>query len=455
VPLIGAKRHLARDPLSRLTALRDTYGGVVDLGPMAGATFLLVSDPGAVKHVLLDNQRNYRKGRAAQRMVPIFGRGSLLLESDEWVRRRRLVKPAFHRENLELLGENFVNATKAMLVAWRPRIDAGAPIDVREEMLKLTMALTVKNMFHADASGDLHELVDAWNVLYDQLTRSRFSLLRLPAWIPNARNRRRAHAASVVRRVLDKYIQSARLKPVDHRSLLSLLVHARDEEGGPAMNDDELRAEVTTMFIGGYDTGSTALSFTLALLAHHADVAAVHRAELDSALGGRTPAAADLDRLPLNRMILQESMRLFPPSWVITREAIGSDILNGYDIPAGAQLLVSAWVVQHDPSLWPAPTRFDPARFTPAAIESRPRFAYLPFGGGPRMCLGDQYAMIEMQLVLAVICNALELTLRPGCEIGAVAQLGLRPAQKLELIARTRRAGTDDAARFAASGANW
>jgi cytochrome P450 len=439
-------RHLRGDRLARLTALRETYGGVVGLGAMAGAPLFLVSSPAAVKHVLLDNQRNYRKGRAAQRMAPIFGRASLLLEGEEWVRRRRLVKPAFHRESVERLGETFVETTRAMLAGWSSHLEAGIPIDARDEMLKLTMTLTVKNMFHADVAGDLHDLVDAWQVLYDELSRARFSLLRLPAWVPSDRNRRRAHAANVVRRVLDKYIQDARRRPVDGRSLLSLLVHARDDEGGPAMSDEELRAEVTTIFIGGYDTGSTALAFTLGLLAEHPEVAAAHRAELDALLGARSPGVADLERLPLNRMVLLESMRLFPPSWVITREAIASDEIDGYDIPAGAQILMSAWVLHHDGSLWPEPTRFDPTRFAPAAIERRPHFAYLPFGGGPRMCLGDQYAMVEMQLVLAVIGSSVELDLRPGSEIAAVARLGLLPAKKIELLVLPRRARAADPA---------
>ena len=197
-----------------------------------------------------------------------------------------------------------------------------------------------------------------------------------------------------------------------------------------------------TIFVGGYETSSNALAFALALLATHPDAAARQRAELDAALGARPPDAGDLAALPYTRAVLDEALRLFPPSWLITREALADDEVAGYAVARGDQLLISAYGTHRAPDLWPEPDRFRPERFLPDA-PARERFAYLPFGGGPRVCLGDQYALVEMQLVLARLAQRVELTPAPGCRVEAAAHVGLRPRYALRLVARRREAALD------------
>jgi cytochrome P450 len=406
---------LGRDPLSRVVALRAQHGGVVRLGPLGRRDLYLVSDPAAIRHVLLDNYKNYKKGLNARRLRPILGGGSLLLEGETWRRRRKLVQPAFHRQKIATLATAFVEATDEMLARW----ETGATIDAREETLRLTMTLTLRNLFGADAST-LSELVTAWQTLYASLGKR-----QLP-WQHAVDD-----ALAVVHRILDARIAATR--PEDN-TVLAMLVAARDEAG--TLTDAELRDEVMTLFVGGYETSSNALAFSLANIAAHPVLADRQRAEIARVLGDRAPAMEDLAALPYTRAILDETLRLFPPSWMITREAIDDDVVAGFAIRAGSQLLISSYAVHHAPELWPDPSRFDPTRFLDA--PERARFAYFPFGGGPRICLGDQYALTEMHLVLARIAQRFVVALAPGAHIAPRAQMGLRPATPLRLVVRRR-----------------
>ena len=416
LPVLGGMLQLRNDPLARVLALRARHGGFMRLGPLGRRDMYLVTDPAAARHVLLDNYKNYRKGLNARRLRPILGTGSLLLEGEAWRRRRRLAQPAFHRQKIAGLATSFVDATDQMIERW----GAHATIDARDEMLRLTMGLTLKNLFGSDAST-LRELVEAWQTIYTSLGTRR---------LPWQRDDRVEAALATVRSILGARINAS--KP-DDGTVLSMLVQARDEHG--ALTETELRDEVLTLFIGGYETSSNALAFSLAHIASYPAHADRQYAEI-ARLEGRAPTVEDLPALPYTRAILEETLRLYPPSWMITREAIADDVVAGYAIRRGAQLLISSYGVHHAPELWPDPERFRPERFVDAA--ERPRFTYFPFGGGPRICLGDQYALTEMQLVLARISQKLQLALSPGTQIAAHAQIGLRPRQPLRLVARRR-----------------
>jgi cytochrome P450 len=437
LPVIGGMLQLRGDPLAKIRALRARHGGFVRLGPLGGRDVYLVTDPDAVRHALLDNYKNYKKGLPAQRLRPALGKGSLLLEGDVWRQRRRLVQPAFHHKKIATLTAAFVEGADAMLERWRSRIDAGTPIDAREEMLSLTMRLTLRNMFKADLS-ELRPLVDAWQHIYDELSKNRMRLVRLPAWVPSKSRDASEQALATVHRVLGELIRTR--TETDDGSVLAMLLRARDEEGGGALAEDELRDEVLTIFIGGYETSSNALAFTLSLLAAHPEMAARQRAEVDAALGDRAPTIADLAALPYTRAALDEALRLYPPSWMITREALADDVVAGFRVRRGAQLLISSYGVHHAPELWPDSDVYRPERFLPDAPEAvgRHRFAYFPFGGGPRICLGDTYALTEMHLILARLAQRLTFTLAGGCRIEAQAHVGLRPRYALRIVARWR-----------------
>lgn len=433
LPLLGGMLQLRPDPLTRIAALRRTYGGFVDLGALGARRVFLVTDPAAVRHVLVENHRNYKKGLASQRLRPVLGDGSLLLEGDVWRRRRRLVQPAFHKQKVAAVMSSFVTAADAMVDRWMRRTRSGEVIDARDEALQLTMELTLRNMFGAEPA-ELRPLVDAWQDIYEELTRNRMRVLPLPSL-------RRRHvvrdAMKVVRGVLDEQIRKKRRHGGD--DLLSMLLTARDEEtGGSKLSEAELRDEVMTIFVGGYETSSNALAFALALLAKHQDTAATHRNQIDAVLGTRAPDSTDLKELPYNRAVLEETLRLFPPSWMVTREAVRDDRVSNYVVRAGDQLLISAYGVHRAEDLWDAPDAFRPERFL--AAGDRSRCTFFPFGAGPRVCLGEQYAMTELQVVLARVVQRVSLTLAENCRIAARAHVGLRPAEPLRIIAQPRTA---------------
>ncbi|HEY1812429.1 MAG TPA: cytochrome P450 [Kofleriaceae bacterium] len=426
LPLIGGLLQLRGDPLARIVELRAKHGGFIRLGPLGRRDVFLLTDPAAIRHVLSENHKNYRKGAGARQLGPILGTGSLLLEGEEWRRRRRLIQPAFHKQHVASLGNAFVDETDAMLERWRSQTGS---IDARTEMLGLTMRLTLRNMFRATPST-LEPLIAAWNTLYDELSASRRRIARLPKWVPTKERARVQGALATIDRVLAELI--AERQRTDDGSLLAMLIRARGENNEPSLTAKELRDEVMTIFVGGYETSSNALAFTVALLAAHPEVAARYRAEVDRAIAGRTPTAPDLDQLPLGRAILQEALRMFPPSWMITREAIADDVVAGFRVAAGSQLLISSYGVHHAPDLWPDPRKFDPDRFL---SEAQPqKFSFLPFGGGPRVCLGEQYAMTEMQLALARIVQSVELRPVGSGRVEAEAHIGLRPRTPLRVV---------------------
>ncbi len=435
LPKLGGMLQLRGDPLAKILELRKRFGGFVRLGPLGNSDVFLVTDPAAARHALLDHHTNYKKGLAAQRLRPILGDGSLLLERDVWRRRRRMIQPGFHKQKVATLAKSFVEAADDLVVRWSAAINAGRSIDAREEMLQLTMRLTLRNMFRADAV-ELKPLVDAWHVVYGELSRNRMRLIRLPDWVPDRKRDETKQALATIHRVLGEQIR-ARANAEDDGTVLAMLLGARDEEGGGGLSEQELRDEVLTVFIGGYETSSNALAFTLSLLAAHPDAAAKHREEVDRVLQGREPEVTDLASLPFNRAVLDESLRLYPPSWMITREALVDDNIAGYRVSKGSQLLISAYGLHHAPDLWSDAERFKPERFMPDA-PARDRFAYIPFGGGPRVCLGDQYALTEMQLVIARLAQKLTLKLQPGTRIEAQAHVGLRPRNPLHIVAALR-----------------
>jgi cytochrome P450 len=431
LPLIGGMLQLRGNPLDRIVDLRARYGGFVRLGALGRRDVFLLTEPAVIRHVLSENHKNYRKGAGARQLAPILGTGSLLLEGEQWRRRRRLIQPAFHKQHVAELGGPFVEEADAMLERWR---EAGGVVDARAEMLGLTMRLTLRNMFRATPSS-LEPLIAAWHTLYDELSSSRRRMARLPAWVPTEQRTRVRAALATIDRVLSGLI--AERTREDDGSLLATLIRARGESGDPALTPKELRDEVMTIFVGGYETSSNALAFTTALIAEHAEIAKRYRNEVDRVLAGRPPTAGDLDQLPFGRAVLQESLRMYPPSWMITREAIDDDVVAGYPVSAGSQLLISSFGVHYAPELWPDPRRFDPDRFL--AEAQPPKFSFLPFGGGPRVCLGEQYAMVEMQLALARIVQRVELRLERSGQIEAEAHIGLRPRNPLRVIPEWRR----------------
>jgi len=432
---------LRRDPLGCFTWLTRRYGDVVRLRFFIWDAFV-VWRPDHVKHVLQDRHTIYVKGKPDYRVLKrILGEGLVTSDGDFWLRQRRLMQPAFHRDRIAQLGSLIVERTLALLEGWKEAGRVGKPVEVSLEMRRLSLDIVTRALFGVDVHDHARDVGRAFSVLsealVDHLYSPWFFLFLLPS-LPTPSNLRARRAL----RTLDRIIRSivVRRRPqtaASDEDLLSLMLHARDEEGGgEGMDDRQIRDQVMTLLLAGHETTAMALSWAWYLLDRHPRIAERLRAEISAALGDRDPTIDDLPHLGYVRRVFEETMRLYPPAWIMTRTARETDEIGGYRVPRGTIVTLSPYLTHRAPELWPEPERFDPDRFTADQSEQRPRFAYFPFAGGPRQCIGSEFAMTEATLALATIARRYRLELAAGRKVVARPLITLRPRGGLPMIPR-------------------
>jgi cytochrome P450 len=327
------------------------------------------------------------------------------------------------RSRIMSYGQAMVTATQRLLATWK----AGEARDIHEEMMRVTLAIAAKTLFNTEVDGDAQAVSQAMAVMQNNFLERFNSLMPLPLWIPTPANLRARRATRQLDEVLFRIIRQRRAENVDKGDLLSLLLNARDEDDGSGMTDKQVRDEAMTLFLAGHETTALTLSWTWYLMAQHPDAEQKLWAELDEVLAGRAPTADDWPKLKFTEMIALESMRLYPPAYVIGREAITDCAIGGYTVPRGTTVLMPQWVVQRDPRFFEKPTEFRPERWGGERIKSLPKFAYFPFGGGPRGCIGQQFAMMELVLILATIAQQFRFRLQPGATVTPLPTFTLRP----------------------------
>lgn len=417
---------LQRDPLGTFLRDRARYGDVVRYRGGIWYAYL-VSHPDHIKHILQDNNQNYRKGFSYEVLKPVLGLGLLTNEGESWLTQRRLAQPAFHRARIARVSEVMVNSIERMLRRWDGRADREAPIEVLGEMSRLTLEVVSRTLLGTEVGEQADRVAQAVRELQAHVNYRATHLFSLPEKYPTPRNRRFHRWLSLLDGIVFGIIEEHRRGQGGRDDLLSILLQARDEQTGLGMSDRQLRDEVMTIFLAGYETTANALTWTWYLLSQNAEAEVRLHEELERVLGLRPPSYADLPSLPYTRMVLEESMRLYPPAWAIGRFAIGEDVIGDFRLPAGSQVVMSQYVTHRHPEFWTRPEEFDPERFAPERSAARPRFAYFPFGGGPRMCIGADFAMIEAQLTLAAVAQRYRLRLVPGRRIEPEALVTLRP----------------------------
>lgn len=423
-PVLGDLPRFRRDPL----AFFMDRAGDGDVVPVRLVTRgFLVNHPDYVKHVLQDNHTNYRKGPLYPRLEPVVGEGLLTSEGELWRRQRRLAQPAFSRERVAGFAAIMTARTAAMLERWAPHVDSGAPLDVHGELMRLTLAILGDTVFGMDLSRESDAVTQAVTTAIEITNRRVYSLFPPPLAWPTPENRRYRRALATLDAVVDDMIAAKRRSASVSNDLLSMWMQARDEDTGERMSDRQLRDEAMTMLIAGHETTALVLSFTAHLLSRHPDVERKLRDEVSGVLGDRVPASDDVSRLPFTSLVIHEAMRLYPPAWFIARRAINADTLGGRTIPAGSGLLLVPYLTHRHPAYWDDPDAFDPERFTAERSAGRPRFAYFPFAGGPRQCIGNTFAMMEAPLILAMIAQRYRLHRVPGHALELDASITLRP----------------------------
>jgi cytochrome P450 len=395
-----------------------------------------VADPACIEEILVKKADSFRKDRTSRLLSRVVGNGLLVNEGDSWRRQRRLLQPAFHHRQLQAYADVMVGAIDKAAATWQ----AGQVRDVHEDMMGVTMNIVAEALFGADISADAHHLGRIIAELMEEFGRILGLAARFqpPAWVPTATNRQFRRSARKVDEVILAIIDARRKQGGDRDDLLSLLIRARDEDGG-AMTDAQVRDEAVTLFLAGHETTALTLTYALHLLATHPEHQARLADELARVLAGRTPSLGDLETLKYTDAVVLEAMRLYPPAWVMARQALTDVEIGGYHFRKGAEFVMSPWVLHRDPKSFEDPTAFKPERWDGDLAHRLPRFAYFPFGGGPRVCIGNRFAMMEAKLVLARTLQRFRFEVTPETNLTLFPSVTLRPRNgvRLRLAAAT------------------
>lgn len=441
LPVLGHLRSLRGDPLRFLVGAMRDHGDVTRFR-LGFLDAFLVASPEGVRHVFAETNKRYDKQtRGFDKLRLVIGNGLVTSEGDFWLRQRRIAQPAFHRERLAELSRAMGRAAGDLAEAWAPRAKAGEVVDVAREMMRVTLRIVGETLLGADFTGDADAAGAALTELLEQTNERIVALLDLPLRVPTPKNRRFLRARRVLDGIVDRTI-AARRRGADagKRDLLDMLMNATDADTGEHMSDAQLRDEVLTVFGAGHETTANALAWTFYLLSTSPDVDRRVAEEAARVLGGRDATLEDLPKLAFTTMALKEALRLYPPAWIAGRRALMDDEVDGRPVPKGALVFVSPYVTHRHPELWESPEGFDPDRFTPEREAARPKFAFFPFGGGPRVCIGNSFAMMEAQLLLATLAQRYRLELVPGRRVEPEPLVTLRPRGGLpmRLVERER-----------------
>lgn len=412
------------DPLRFCADLARQYGDVVCFRVALWRSYL-VFHPDLCRHVLQENHQNYRKGFLVERTKVLIGNGLFSSEGDLWRRQRRLAQPAFHRQQVETFVRLICARTAEALDAWMPHAREGAPLDIAAEMSRLTLRIVGDALFGVDLGDDAARFGHALLEALDFVNRRVMSAAPVPLWLPTPRTVRFRSALRALDDVVYRIIQTRRRD--NATGLLSMLILAHDDTDDDTMSDHQLRDEVMTLLLAGHETTAALLAWTCYLLGMHPEVEERLRAEVRRTLDGRPPTVSDLPHLPYLRMIIEESLRLYPPLPFFSRQAAAADSLGGYDITSGSVVSLCPFVTHRHPAFWEDPERFDPERFAPPRATGRSRYAYFPFGGGPRQCIGFEFALLEASLILLMVVQRYRLRLVSDGPVEPEFRLTLRP----------------------------
>ncbi len=406
--LVGSMFDFRRDPLDFLMHVSQEYGDVVHYR-LANVHFYQVNHPDGIQRVLQENNRNYIKGDYWDVIRQVGGNGLFTSEGPLWLRQRRLMQPGFHRQRIASFGEVMVGQTVRMLERWEKAAQTRQPVDTNREFTDLTMKIITESMFGARLDEETTAISDAISLLLEDMN-FRFEIPFYPKFgVPTLRNRRALAALRVVDQVVFSIIDQRRKSGEHKDDLLGMLMDARDEETGEAMRDRQLRDEVVTIFVAGHETTAVLMTWMFHVLAQNPEWEQRLAAETNQTLGGRLPSFADLGSFPTLRLAIDETLRLYPPVWITNRVTLAEDEILGRRIPSGAIIGIPPYVIHRLPAYWPDPERFDPLRFSPENSANRPRWAYMPFGGGPHQCIGNNFALVEAQLIYSTIVQRYQL----------------------------------------------
>ncbi len=434
--VFGVLGDLRADPLGTFCRALREPSEIVKLRLGLGHA-LLLKHPAHVEHVLVHNAKNWSKKIRHYQMLRLsLGNGLVTSEGSFWLRQRRLAQPAFHRARLIAFADVMSRAADEMVDGWDEAIASGATVDVAAEMMRVTLRIVCHTLLGTDVA-ESEEVARAIGFSNRFIDERAFQIFSLPVAIPSPDNVRFKRAMATLDRIVYRIIAERRAQGGDRGDLLSMFMAARDEESGETMSDLQLRDEVMTMFVAGHETTACALSWTFHLLSKHPGVASELRAKIVDAIGSAPVTLESIKRVPLLERVVKESIRLYPPVWTIGRAASDDDVIDGVPVKAGDAVFLAPYVTHRHPAFWENPEGFDPDRFLPEVAQRRPRFAYFPFGGGPRQCIGDAFALMEAQIVVAAVLRRVRLSLAPWHKVEMEPLITLRPKGGLPMHVTT------------------
>ena len=419
------------DPLGLYTQWARQYGDIFYYRAFFRHIYFL-NHPDYIEHVLVTNHQSFIKGEALQFNRRIFGNGLLTNEGDSWLRQRHLIQPAFHRDRIESHGNTMVAYTERMMAGWHD----GEERDIHQDMMRLALEIVAKALFNVEVSAERDRISVALNTFMELGSRGRMLVPPILRLLPTADNLRYRRAARQLDDIVYGLIRRRRSNGESADDLLYALLQAQDEGGG--IEDEQLRDEVMTLLLAGHETTAVSLSWAWYLLAQYPEVEKELWSELRAVLNGRSPGTQDLPHLRYTERVVKEAMRLYPPAWAIVRNSLKDCEIGGYRVPAGATLVMSQWVMHRDPRYYDQPERFQPDRWLDGRAKAAPKFAYFPFGGGPRTCIGASFAAMEAVLVLATIAQRYQIRIAPDDPVEVLPTITLRPRHGIR-VALTQR----------------
>jgi cytochrome P450 len=421
---------------------QEAYEQDIVVRTMLGRHLFLVNDLAAIKHVLIDNAANYQKTEITRRILePGLGKGLITSEGEQWRQHRRTMAPAFDHRSVAAYTPVMTQAAEELLAEWA-KVPQGESIDVETSMMQVTLNIISRTMFSND-SDDIVNIMERSAGRYQfEMRPNVMDMLGWPKWLASLpRTGVAERTLGEFDRVIDRLIAARTQDPGNNpKDLLARLIAARDEQTGGGMTAQEVRDQVITIFLAGHETTAMAMTWTWFLLSQHPFEEAKLHAELDRVLAGRSPTHEDLAQLSYTRMVVEESMRVYPPVHTIARQATGDDTLVGQHVPKGSAVMIAPWVLHRHVKHWDNPAKFDPERFSPQHAAGRARFSYLPFGGGKRICIGAAFSLAEATILLATLAQSYSLKVLPGhrVEPQGLITLRARHGMKMLLTPRTR-----------------
>ncbi len=433
--ITGQGFELIRNPLSFVVEQTKILGDFFKV-PFFFRKVYVTTNLDAIRYVLQVNQKNYQKSPAYKQLKLALGNGLVTSEGDFWRKQRRMAQPAFYKTQLNELFDKMKGVAEDFCEALEQKRGQKESFDIAPEMMQVTSDIVLKALFSTFREQDKEEMAETMHFAQEHIIRRTVSPWTIPFGYLNGREKRFKAAMEDFNSTIYDLIDERLHSPNPPNDLLTMLVQTRDEKTGLGMNNQQLRDEAITMYSAGHETSANALNWTLMALAKEPEIVAKMRAEIEKVIGDRTPTFADLRQLQYVKQVIEEGMRLYPPAYAIGREPLEADEIIGYDIPKKAIILMSVYAVQRDPKYYPNPDKFDPERFSPEAIKQRPKLAYMPFGAGPRMCIGNHFAMMEMQLLLTLLIRRFDFVLDESHPIETDALITLKPKTGIKMWIR-------------------